>query len=596
MLAGLGRQVQSTGLLAPDAIDTALDALKRFRALCDILHVRRIWAIATAACRDARNGRAFIAEAERICRTPITILSGKREAHLTALGVVSGIHKPDGIVGDLGGGSLELVDVHGSRVRGGVTLPLGGLALQDIAGKSLKKAEKIVEDAFDDLDMLHEGEGRTFYAVGGTWRALARLHMWQTGYPFHVMHNYRISAREALEFSRLVHRVDTETLSQDRSRQRRPPAAARLCRAGAGKPGAHDQAQAGDHLGARRARGPALFAAQAERTRARSADLGGRRSQRAALALAAPRRGADRLDRPLHGVVRVARRPPTSAGCATPPACLADIGWRAHPDYRGEQSMNIIAHGAFVAIDHPGRAYLALSVYFRHAGLSEEDLSPRLRELATTRMLDRARVLGAAMRVAYILTAGQSGVLPKTPMQVKRGRLVLQLPGRYGAARQRPAVQPAAPARAAGRPRAGDRASIRMIFRNRFPLIGTCATLHRHHAALARPPAPARPCLSASAFSPNSSRRQPFSAGTSASSSAAMRSSSSTVAITLAATPWLLGGHAQQHFQQFDGGGAVRRRAEALEPRQRLGIALEPALDRLDDRLAPARALEALRQ
>jgi exopolyphosphatase / guanosine-5'-triphosphate,3'-diphosphate pyrophosphatase len=113
-------------------------------------------------------------------------------------------------------------------------------------------------------------------------------------------------------------------------------------------------------------------------------------------------------------------------------ACLlADIGWRAHPDYRGEQSMNIIAHGSFVAIDHPGRAFLALSVYFRHAGLSEEELSPRLRELATTRMLDRARVLGAAMRVAYLLTAGQAGVLPRTPMQVKRGKLILKMPGSY---------------------------------------------------------------------------------------------------------------------------------------------------------------------
>ena len=61
VLAGLGRQVQSTGLLPADAIETALDALRRFRALCDILHVRRVWAIATAACRDARNGRAFIA-------------------------------------------------------------------------------------------------------------------------------------------------------------------------------------------------------------------------------------------------------------------------------------------------------------------------------------------------------------------------------------------------------------------------------------------------------------------------------------------------------------------------------------------------------
>ncbi len=65
------------------------------------------------------------------------------------------------------------------------------------------------------------------------------------------------------------------------------------------------------------------------------------------------------------------------------------------------------------------------------AGLSGEDLSPRLRGLATARMLDRARVLGAAMRVAYILTTGEGGVLPKTPLQVKRGRLVLRLPGVY---------------------------------------------------------------------------------------------------------------------------------------------------------------------
>src|SRR6185312_8498934 len=48
-------------------------------------------------------------------------------------------------------------------------------------------------------------------------------------------------------------------------------------------------------------------------------------------------------------------------------ACLlGDIGWRAHPDYRGEQSLNIIANAAFVALDHPGRAFIALAVFFRH--------------------------------------------------------------------------------------------------------------------------------------------------------------------------------------------------------------------------------------
>jgi exopolyphosphatase / guanosine-5'-triphosphate,3'-diphosphate pyrophosphatase len=430
VLAGLGRQVQTTGLLAPDAIETALEALRRFRALCDILHVRKIWAIATAACRDASNGRAFIAQAERICRTPITILSGKREANLTALGVISGMHKPDGIVGDLGGGSLELVDVHGARVRSGLTLPLGGLALQDIAGKSLKRAEKIVEEVLEDLDMLEEGEGRTFYAVGGTWRALARLHMWQVGYPFHVMHNYRIPAREALEFSRLVHRVDTETLSKIEvvNAARRPLLAyaalvmENLVRV------INPKEIIISVLGVREG---LLYSLLKDKERARdpliqaAADLNVLRSR-------SPHHGEELIawtDRFMasSGIEETGdERRLRHAACL-----LGDIGWRAHPDYRGEQSMNIIANGAFYAIDHPGRAYLALSVYFRHAGLSEEDLSPRLRELATTRTLDRARVLGAAMRVAYILTAGQSGVLPKTPMQVKRGRLVLRLPGPF---------------------------------------------------------------------------------------------------------------------------------------------------------------------
>jgi exopolyphosphatase/guanosine-5'-triphosphate,3'-diphosphate pyrophosphatase len=431
VLAGLGRQVQTTGLLAQESIDIALATLVRFRALCDIQHVSRIWAIATAACRDARNGRAFIAEAERISGAKIEILSGKREAQLTALGVVSGIHKPDGIVGDLGGGSLELIDVHGARVQHGLTLPLGGLALQDISGKSIKKAEKLVTDAFKGLDILKEGEGRTFYAVGGTWRALARLHMWQTGYPFHVMHNYRISAREALEFSRLVHRVDTETLSKIEvvNAARRPLLSyaalvlENLVRTIKPKDVVISVLGVREGLlysllGAEeRAKDP-LIAAAADLNLLRS------RSPRHSEELIA---WTDRLFATSGLDENADERRLRHAACL-----LSDIGWRAHPDYRGEQAMNIIAHGAFVAVDHPGRAYLGLATYFRHAGLSEDELPPRLRELATAHILDRARVLGAAMRVAYILTAGQSGVLGKVPMQVERGKLLLKLPDQYG--------------------------------------------------------------------------------------------------------------------------------------------------------------------
>ncbi|MGA3306590.1 MAG: Ppx/GppA family phosphatase, partial [Stellaceae bacterium] len=120
-LCGLGREVQTTRLLAADAVQHALATLRRFRALCDTMGVKKTLAIATAACRDAKNGPAFIKLAERTIGAQIDVLSGGREAELTALGVISGVHRADGVVGDLGGGSLELVDVHGTRARHGLT-------------------------------------------------------------------------------------------------------------------------------------------------------------------------------------------------------------------------------------------------------------------------------------------------------------------------------------------------------------------------------------------------------------------------------------------------------------------------------------------
>jgi exopolyphosphatase/guanosine-5'-triphosphate,3'-diphosphate pyrophosphatase len=110
-------------------------------------------------------------------------------------------------------------------------------------------------------------------------------------------------------------------------------------------------------------------------------------------------------------------------------ACLlSDIGWRAHPDYRGEQSLNIITNAAFVGIDHPGRAYLALAIYYRHAGLIEEELGAGLRELAPLRYRESARALAGAFRVAYLVSGAIEGVLPRTKLRRRREAVELVLP------------------------------------------------------------------------------------------------------------------------------------------------------------------------
>jgi len=414
-LCGLGREVQSTGLLAADAVQKALAALRRFRALCRIMKVGRVYAIATAACRDASNGPDFIAEAERICGVPIEILSGTREANLSALGVVSGVHKADGIVGDLGGGSLELIDVRGHRIRSGLTTPLGGLALQDASQKSLKRAERIVRTALEGLPMLKAGRGRTFYAVGGTWRAFARIHIIQSGYALRVMHGYAIPAAEALDFVRRLRRLasagelaDIETVADARRPLLTYAALVLEYILQIARPKTIVFSTYGVREGL-------LYDKLSERERARdgliaAAETLNERQARSPRHAADLVEWTDRLVRTVHLRETEDERRLRHAGCL-----LSDIGWRAHPDHRGEQALNAIANGHFGAITHQERAMLALAVYYRYAGLDPENEAPAdVRALVNPHMLERARTLGAMYRVAHLISAARPGVLSAT--------------------------------------------------------------------------------------------------------------------------------------------------------------------------------------
>lgn len=425
-LCGLGREVQTTGLLAPDAVAKALTSLRRFHALCKVMRVGRVYAIATAACRDATNGPEFIAKAEGICGVRIEILSGPREAKLSALGVISGIHKPDGIVGDLGGGSLELIDVRGNRVHSGVTLPLGSLALQDLSHKSLKRAERIVKTELSDVAQLSAGRGRAFYAVGGTWRALARIHIIQSEYPLGVMHGYSIPAQDALDFARRLRRLvsanmlaNIEVVADARRPLLTYAALVLEYIIRVAKPKTIVFSTFGVREGL-------LYEKLPTAERAKDGFICAARELNELLSRSA--RHAEELIEWTDRLVRVVKLPETEedrrlrhAACL-----LSDIGWRVHPDHRGEQTLSLIINGNFGSVSHQGRAFVALSVFYRYAGLSEQNEPPALiRELVPPAMLERARVLGAAFRVAHLISAAQPGVLPATHFRSRGRKLML---------------------------------------------------------------------------------------------------------------------------------------------------------------------------
>lgn len=432
VLCGLGRSVATTGSLAPDAVERAIHALVRFKAIARVLGVKNIKAIATAAVREATNGVEFIARGEAAAGVHIEVLSGETEARLAAQGIMMGFVSPDGIAGDLGGGSLELIDVAGETLRDAATLPLGGLRLIDTTGAKLEAALMTVDNALATLPWLARGKGRMFYAVGGTWRALAKLHMDYRNYPLRVMHGYQVAPREIEEFCETLRKGKKQGVP---TLDRVPKARREVLPYGAlvlerlikkMQPSSVVFSVFGIREGLiygllserERHRDPLIsFAEEYATMRSRSLDHAQELCQWTDQLFADPSLQETPEERRLR-----------HAACL-----LSDVGWRAHPDYRAEQSLTTIAHAALASVDHEGRVFLALSVFFRHeAGeLGTDSMPERLRALVSKRALRRARIVGAAVRTAHMLSIGKPGIIGETPLLHENGKLILTIPKAY---------------------------------------------------------------------------------------------------------------------------------------------------------------------
>lgn len=430
VLCGLGRSVATTGRLNDESVSRAILALHRFREVARILEVRHLTAIATAAVREAANGRDFIARAEAAAGVEIRILSGEREAELAAQGIQMGFGPVDAIAGDLGGGSLELIDIKRNELATATTLPLGGLRLIDVTGDRIDKAIEIADDYLARVPWIGEARGRTFYAVGGSWRHLARLHMEHVEHPLRVVHGYALAIDKAIGFCEAVRKrkIVGSAAFEELSRTRREtlPYGAlvleRLLKHTEPKEvvfsvfGIREGLLYGQLAPEERARDPLLSFCE---------DTARRDSRSVAHALELTQ---------WTDVVFAGDGPPETADerRLRHAACLlSDVVWRAHPDYRGEQSLNVIAHSNLTGTDHAGRVFLALAVYFRHVGPTKDgspDVSPRFRKLIDKRTLKRARIVGAAIRTAHMLSIGMPGIIGETPLAWEKGALVLTLP------------------------------------------------------------------------------------------------------------------------------------------------------------------------
>lgn len=426
----LGRGMAQTGRLADANMAKALEAMKRFALVARMMRVGKVYILATSAVRDAANRNEFVSAVEAIMDARVRVLSGEEEAHYAALGVVAGIPGFCGVVGDLGGGSLELSDIANGLDTNGESFELGVIRLQDDADSSPKKAASLVRSRLENSILGKAEPGSRFAAIGGTWRSLAKLHQAVREYPLHMVQDYVVPANEMIAFCEEI--VSADALkgypgsgNVSNSRRELVPfgaaVLAEILRAG------RFDSVVFSALGVREGY---LFGMLDERERGIDPLIQGA-EELSILRSRSPAHANDLVEFTAQYFAAIgAEETPDTARLRVVACLLADIGWRSHPDYRGPQSVDSVAYGSLTGIDHPGRSFLAQALAVRYDGLKSK-AAQVLVPLGSDELTARARLIGSMMRVAYPMTAAMPGVLPRTRFSVDGETLVLNLPADF---------------------------------------------------------------------------------------------------------------------------------------------------------------------
>jgi exopolyphosphatase/guanosine-5'-triphosphate,3'-diphosphate pyrophosphatase len=426
-LCRLGDGLTQTEAISAEGFRRTVEALRRFRAIADAMGVTRIDATATEAIRRATTGQQLVAAIREASGLEVRILQGVEEARFSALGVISGFFRPVGLVGDMGGGSLEVAEALDDHVGDHWTsLPLGALPVEALLLDGVSKAKLRIDRLMQD-NLRSSLAMPVFYAVGGGWRAIAKIHMAIENAPVPVVHGYSCDARAIRDFAKYLVRL--------------PPAKL------AALPG----------LPERRARTTAAAALVLDRLLKR---LEPERVIFSALGL---REGwlysqLTPTEQYLDPIVEGARliglpqaRVPQFASALIPwtatlfpgetavetrlriaICALSDIAWRDDPDLRAEESFRRLLRLPFIGLDHAERVFIAAAIHARYAGKPDAAwLSPAIGMLspATRR---RAQILGRAILLAYRLSGSVSEVLAGSRLSVERNCLRLEVDGAAG--------------------------------------------------------------------------------------------------------------------------------------------------------------------
>jgi len=421
VMAGLGVGLMKTGRLSEPGQTAALSALARYRAILRALNLRRFTAVATAAVRAAEDGSDFIRRANRVLGRPVTVLSGEDEARLSALGVESSFHNPQGVIGDLGGSSLEFMQIGKGKSRG-ESLMLGPLSLGDIAGDP-KELRKTIKAELRNSKVLSGAKGR-FYAVGGAWRTFAKINMTLEDYSLQVLQGYQMNQGQVARTAKLCVDSLTNTAARsqleavDKRRARHMPIAAIILE---------------EIMSASRFEGISISSAGLREGVLK--DLTGAAVSDPLLdgviAFARLDHTQIAFGQALHDFIAPAFAPeadlfgsPAADLRIEQAACMmADSAGRFHPDHRALMAYDQALRAPYAGVNHSERAMIAFAVGCRY----QKDFKRPNEYLGLTSepQAERAKQLGSAMRLGAVFSGRSGPILQRAKLSRDGDKLCL---------------------------------------------------------------------------------------------------------------------------------------------------------------------------
>jgi exopolyphosphatase/guanosine-5'-triphosphate,3'-diphosphate pyrophosphatase len=423
--ARLGKDLGRTGAISDKAMRTALAALARFAALLRLLDVTDIECVATAAARDASNGPQFLDAVRGFGLSP-RLLSGEEEASASATGVIAAFPNARGIAADLGGGSLELVEIAPDGIRpGGITLPFGTLLLPDMRAQGPQKFAQAVRGGLQSRGW-DKGHGLPLYIVGGSWRALALQAMRVLDWPVDDPHGFELPGSEALRLAREFSKgrpLDPDPRISSSRLATLPDAAALMAQLVANlQPSRLVFSSWGLREGLLHRQLPAAVQAESPMLASVAAFAESARVDAADAVRVADWTAPVCTDTEADGDLRKAA------------SLLALAAMRTEPNMRTEEALTWALRKRWIGLDMCGRGMMAMTV-FANSGMTQAP--PEFARLAQKCDLDRAIGWGLAVRLCRRLTGGTARGMDASALFIRGGTLVLALqpPARplYGA-------------------------------------------------------------------------------------------------------------------------------------------------------------------